>query len=396
MVCLSGVRQGRRHLKRAGTRRLTLVLIVCLATAGAAGLDSVAKPDGRVAPHVQALSPDDQVAGQVPLVYRDLYVPLNVSRFEGPYPTARALPSYTPTRTQTPLPTLTPSITPTPGPSPTPTLPPVGHPDDPETIILQVGWSDTNQPGHTWEEMNGTPFFTLYGDGRLIGGHVLFNWRQRLYEGRVDEAQIQDWLRRLTYGIGFFRLEAEYEHPDYTKLDAHVYVRYGPGGADYGRVSIGGFTEWLSDEVPYQPDVEAVKQLAEFVKELETFSDANLVSEHYPEHYTVLSMEVNRYLPSPPEWENELDIIAISDSAPRRRGGGYVHGPPGHLVVDSEQGLELWDYVTNDARRDWPGLNQAAEYLAGGRRFVVGVRQEVPGESPFLPAALREEWYRKD
>ncbi len=334
--------------------------------------------------------------GQLPLAYRDQFVPIGLVRLSGPFPPARALPSRTPTITATPLPTLTPTITPTPGPSPTPTKPIVSYPDDPETIVLQVGWSDTDQPGLTWEEMNGTPYFTLYGDGRLIAGDRLFDWRQELRLGNATEAQIQDWLYNLTYEIEFFTLDDEYVHPDYSKFAIHTFVRYGKGARDYHRTTIRGFTRWLRDPLPAGPDVDRVRQTAEFVKRLEEHASQELEEAYYPDRYTVLSMEVNPYLPAPPAWEHSLDIVAVSDSAPLRWGDDYVHGPPGHLIVGSEMGLELSDAVSVDAKRDWPGLNLAAEYALGVRRFVVGIRKEVPGGSDFLPPTLHEEWYRDD
>ncbi len=272
----------------------------------------------------------------------------------------------------------------------------MAYPKDPEAVIIQVGWTDTDQPGHAWEEMNGTPFFTLFGDGRLIAGHALFDWEQPLYEGQVDEDRIQEWLRELTYDIQFFTLEDRYEHPDYTKFVTHVYVRYGRGARDFGRLSIAGFPRWLRDPLPDMDDAEQVRQAAEFVKHLEAFATRTLDTPFSPQRFTVLSMEVNPYLPSPPRWTHSLDIRAISDSAPRRYGGGYVHGPPGHLVMDTARGVEIRDIVAVDAQRDWPGLNLAAEYAYGGQRFVVGVRQEIPGESFFLPDEVRAEWYRED
>ncbi len=336
--------------------------------------------------------------------YSDRFLPALLRDMGLPFPPVRALPSFTPSPSHTPgpSPTRPPSRTPTasitPGPSPTPTRPGgvVAHPTDPATIILQIGWSDTGQPGAAWEEMNGTPFLSLYGDGRLIAGHRLFDWEHSLFEGRVEEDQIQEWLRTLTYDLRFFTLEERYEHPDQLGFAVHVYVRFGSAPRDFRRVSLTGFPRWLVDPLPAIADAERVRELASLVKSLESFTSGSLNAVYEPAEYTVLSHETRGLLATAPTWNHPLDIVAISDRAPLRPEGGNVHGPPGHQRVDAALGTELQTIVASDARRYWPALNLAAEYAARRRRFVVGVRPEVPGGSPFLPDPLRETWYRVD
>ncbi len=272
----------------------------------------------------------------------------------------------------------------------------VAHPTDPATIILQIGWSDTEQPGACWAEMDGTPFFTVYGDGRLIAGQRLFDWEHSLFEGRIDEDQLQEWLRTLTYDLRFFTLDERYEHPDQLSFAVHTYVRFGTGPRDYHRVSVAGLPRWLVDPLPSVDDAQRVRELALYVKSLERFATTVLNRPYEPTEYTVLSHEIRGILAAPPVWRHSLDIVAISDRAPLRPEAGNVHGPPGHQRIDAGLGAELQAIVAADARRYWPGLNLAAEYVARNRRFVVGVRPEVPGNSPFLPDRLRDTWYRVD
>lgn len=344
-----------------------------------------------------------QIARSTP-TYSDLFVPALWSDFRLPFPAVETMPAPsrtatpTATRTATRLPTRTPTASHTPGPSPTPTRRGgfVAHPTDPATIILQVGWSDSEQPGAAWEEMNGTPFFTLYGDGELIAGPRLFDWEHKLLAGRVDEEQIQAWLQHLTYEVGFFRLAERYEHPNQATFAVHVYVRFGDRPRDFGRVSLAGYPLWLQEPLPPGEQAEQAGALARFVQRLEAFAASTLRNSYEPASYTVISHEIYGLLAAPPTWSHPLDIVAISDRAPLRPIGGNVRGPPGHQIVDASLGRELQAIVTADARRYWPGLNLAAEYVARRRRFVVGIRPEVPGESPFLPDSLREVWYRRD
>lgn len=341
------------------------------------------------------------VEADTPTYASDRFIPLAMSGFAAPFPT---LPTALPATATRPLPTAPPSTTPvptgttTPGPSPTPTLPggPVEHPTSPDTIILQLGWSDTDQQGAAWEEMNGTPFFTVYGDGRAIGGPALFDWRQPLFEGFANEDEIQGWLRPLTYQAQFYTLKHRYDAPGLRTFAVHLYVRYGDGRDDYHRVSLGGFTRWLGADTEPGSEAERVRLLAQLVKDMERFSRERLATPFVPEEHTVLAHEVNRILPVAPAWRHSLDIAAISDRAPLDPEGGNVHGPPGHQRLAGDAGRAVREVVAPDARRDFPGYNEAAEYSFRGRRFVVGARQEVPGGSPFLPDSLRRVFYRVD
>ncbi len=341
------------------------------------------------------------VQADTPAYASDRFIPLAMSGFSAPFPTLPTAPAPSPTR---PPPTVPPTATPTatrtitPGPSPTPTQAggPVEHPTDPDTIILQLGWSDTDQQGAAWEEMNGTPFFTVYGDGHAVGGTALFDWRQQLFEGSASEDEIQAWLRPLTYQAQFYTLKYRYDAPGLRTFAVHLYVRYGDGKEDYHRVSLGGFTRWLSTSVEPGSEEERVQMVAQLAKDMERFARERLRTPFEPAEYTVLAHEVNRILPAAPAWSYGLDIAAISDRAPLDPEGGNVHGPPGHERVGADVGRAVQAIVVPDAQRDFPGYNGATEYSYRGRRFVVGARQEVPGGSPFLPDSLRRVYYRAD
>ncbi len=136
----------------------------------------------------------EPTATRVPTATLDPSVPTNTSR----------APTRTPRPTNTPLPTDTP------GPSPTATLSggQVDHPTGSEAIVLQIGWRDefSGYFSDVWEEMNGTPWITVYGDGRVIASKGLPNREQDLLVGQMDEYTVQRWLRALAYDAQFFSL----------------------------------------------------------------------------------------------------------------------------------------------------------------------------------------------
>lgn len=303
-----------------------------------------------------------------------------------PPPTSAATPGPSPTASATATATATPA--------PTADTRRVVYPAEPGTIVLQVGQSDTEQDGPAWEEMNGTPYLTVYGDGRVLAARRLHAAIETLHEARVDDARIQSWLVPITYDVQLFTLAERYDHPETDHFAAHVYVRYGPDEAQAKRVSVGGLRRWLDDPLPDVPDAARVRLLAERLVALGEYT-AGLDAPYAPEQFTIIAHEVNG-TGAAPRWPLGLDVLAISNAAPLRPSDGNPHGPPGHLVVDAAVGAEARTTTVADARRDFPGFNFAARYRVGSRYVVVGARPEVPGGSLFLPRRLHEQWYRRD
>ncbi len=378
---------GSRNTKRELRTRLALV----------GGLLAIAT----IAALATATAP---VAGQG--AYTDLYMPLAMSGSEmlsgqGEPPFVPTLVPPTVTSTSTPLPTATNTLPPTDGPTategplPTPTLPgaPVTYPTDPDTIVMQIGWTATDQIGEVWEEMNGTPWFTLYGDGRLIAGHTLFDRKQELFDGQVDDYRIQLWLRHLTYDVGFFTLKRVYAHPRSTKPILHFYVNTRGG---YRRVSLQGFRRWETHEAPDEPDRANVVMLAQFARSLEEYVADRLENPYSPTWYTILAQKVNpKMLDTAPRWQGKVNVAAIAAAAPTAA-SNYVDKVVGHKFVKADLGKEVQDYVVPFADEMFPFSNRAGYFSAGGRHHSVGARQEVPGGSQFLPDQDRSFWYRSD
>jgi hypothetical protein len=74
----------------------------------------------------------------------------------------------------------------------------------------------------------------------------------------------------------------------------------------------------------------------------------------------------------------------------------YVDHVPAHRFYGREQGLELRAIVVPEAEQTWGIYNRAAEFDEAGRHYAVGIRQELPGDSLFLPDTKRISWYRRD
>jgi hypothetical protein len=272
-------------------------------------------------------------------------------------------------------------------------------PRDADTIVLQLGRSETSQPGEAWEEMNGTPYLTLYGDGRLIASRYLFGFDQTLYETRLDEEQMQTLLVPLHFDIDVFRLRSLYSHPRNSQFVGHLFLRFGQGESEFKQVRVTGMTRWRREDLPPDgvEDGERIKQLVDWMYALEDDLTVALDEPFAVERYTIIAHEV---LPSgnAPAWPLALDIKAISDSAPLRTAEGNVHGPPGHRFVDGEQGDPIREATARDAKANHPGQNFAAAYTTRGtsNHVVVGARSEVPGGTLFLPDRVYDRWYRED
>ncbi len=333
--------------------------------------------------------------------YSDLYFPQLLDRHEGQYPDAPT--AVPPTETSVPtVPTAAPTGTNTAGPSPTQSPPPtptlpgaeVRYPTTPGTIVMQIGWTETDQPGEVWEEMNGTPYFTLYGDGRLVAGRKLLDRRHDLFDGHVDEYVIQSWLRRLTYDIKFFHMREEYEHHRGSKPVMHVYVCT-TGGENWVRLR--GFINWEEYEEPDEPDRFRVNMLTEFVRDIEEYSAGHLEEPYVAEWYTVLAQRTNpQMLPGKlPRWSGSVNVHAVAAAAPTAA-SNYVDKVVGHKFVSGDVGKQIDDFVTPISEAQWMFYNLAAEFSAGGRSHAAGARREVAGGSVFLPEEKRDFWYRSD
>lgn len=301
-------------------------------------------------------------------------------------PTAAMSPTAGPTATPAP-PTATPTATPDPR--------RVDAPTDAETIVLQIGRTDAEDQGIAWEEMSGTPYLTVYGDGRVIAFRRLFSYDQTLHETRVDAAQVQAWLVPLVHDIGLAGLAARTNHPADSRFAAHLYLRHGPATDDWTRVSIGGLSYWLEGELPDLPDAARIRRLAAFIAGLEPFTTA-LDTPYAAAEYTIISHEMAGT--GAPSWPLRLNIKKISDAAPIRTGEGYIHGPPGHLVANAATAQPVRDLTVRDARERFPAHAFVATYRASGSPnvFAVGARPEVPGGSRWLPERTYDRWYRKD
>lgn len=326
------------------------------------------------------------------------HLPLVLNSHSGAFPTVRPT-EATPGATYTGRPSRTPRTTATSataGPSPTATLRgedleyPTGS-----TIVIQIGWTWKDQVAPVWQEMEGTPWFTVYGDGRLIAGHKLFDRSQRLFEGRVDDHQIQLWLRALGYEVGIFSLDEAYDHPQSTKPSVHVYVRLSDG---FKRVTVRGWDAWVAGAPPSVPDSYSVKRLTEFVLGLEEQMAATLTEPYQADWYTICAQQTRPepLLPTAPQWPNQrVSIEAIADSAPLAK-PSKIDRLVGHMFVGPELGRELWNVIAPEADAYFPFLYRAMQFYSQDRPIAVGARQEVFGGSPFLPDWISEGWYRQD
>jgi len=339
----------------------------------------------------------------------DIYLPICMRSFAGPFPDPPTVApatqepdTATPTEAVGPTEPPSPTPLPSPTPSPTPLGPPIAHAED-DTIILQIGRTSTGGPGAVWEEMNGTPWFTLYGDGRVIAGRKMNDVTKPLFEGHVDEETIQGWLGELVYGVGFLELQEDYVHGFEAKPEVHIYL---DTEADKHRVSLRGFPYFERRGAPDYPEDEAsLKRLTSFVRTLEASLQAELgdvVAQPFePECFTVLAQD-NRHspiLPDPPKWEHSLSIMPIARAAPTAA-SNYVDRVVGHKFVDGELGASVQAYIVPIAEYWFPLENRAAEFVVGARHHTAGARKEVPGGSLFLPNNVNDGrgwfWYRRD
>jgi hypothetical protein len=352
-------------------------------------------------------------------VRADAFMPILMRSQEKPYPVALTAPATNtvpPTNTaapgeatatsrlptRTPRPTNTDLPTNTPGPSPTPTLSgeEVNYPTEPGTIVMQIGWTDefAGTFSNVWEEMNGTPWLTVYGDGRIIaskGG--LPNREQDLVVGHLDEHMMQLWLRGFAFDTQYFAIEKEsYSHPRNSKGRLHFYVAIAGGSK---RLSVNGFRSFERYPVPDTPEM-PYTQIAAVVKlarQMETWIGGNLSEPYVVEKYTVVVQQEKVLDPNfpLPKWSHNLNIRSVADAAPTAA-SNYEDHVPGHSFQNQKTGEELRAIVLPEADTTWGSENRAALFSLGGKLFVVGVRQEVPGGSLFLPNPLRSYWYRRD
>lgn len=307
-------------------------------------------------------------------------------------PTSAVQPTLGPTRT--PLPTFT-ALPPTATATATADPRRAAYPTDAAQIVLQIGRTDAEDQGIAWEEMSGTPYLTVYGDGRVIAFRRLFSYDQTLYETRVDDAQIQRWLVPLHYDVKIFDLEARYNHPDESRFAAHLFMTFGTGEKDWKRVSIGGLNHWVEGDLPPDPAAARIRALASLILGLEPFT--KVLDEPYAAgEFTIISHEIAGT--GAPTWPLRLNVKKISDAAPLRTGEGYVHGPPGHLIATAATAQPVRDLTVKDARERFPAHAFVATYKTSGSAnlFAVGARPEVPGGSRWIPERTYDKWYRKD
>lgn len=346
-------------------------------------------------------------------VQADAFMPILMRSQEKPFPLALTAPptdtraAGEPTATQrpptrTPRPTNTDLPTNTPGPSPTPTLAggEVNYPTDPGTIVIQIGWTDefAGTFSNVWEEMNGTPWLTVYGDGRIIaskGG--LPNREQDLMVGQLDEHMMQLWLRGFAFESQYFSIEKDrYSHPRNSKGHLHFYVAIAGGSK---RLTLNGYRTFERYVLPDDPDmpytqIAAVMKLA---RQMEDWIEGSLSEPYVVDKYTVVVQEEKTVDPgfTVPKWSHNLNIRAVAEAAPTAA-SNYLDKVPGHSFQSQKTGEELRAIVLPEADTTWGSENRAALFSLGGKRYVVGVRQEVPGGSIFLPEPYRSYWYRRD
>ncbi len=331
---------------------------------------------------------------------QSLSVYLPASMKKGALVGVRPLPSATrrppATATEGPTSTRTPLNDASPTPSTTPAGGDVGHADD-DTIILQIGITETDQPSGVWEEMNGTPWFTLYGDGTVIASKLLPDPAQALFTARVSEEQIQVWLRELSYGVNLYNFPDDptlIEHAgSLGKPVLHFYMNT-TGGRDK-LVELRGFRHWERRPPDDHPWRAPITRLLGFTRGLEAWGQANLTTPYEPEEYALIVQHQNpELLPEAPPWDG-IALNPIAMAAPTAA-SNYVDHVPAHKFIGAAFGRELQAIVEPEWRATWGIYNLAAEFDQVGRHYAVGIRQELPGESLFLPAFKRANWWRRD
>jgi hypothetical protein len=310
--------------------------------------------------------------------------------------TATATDLATPVPTSTgPTPTRTPPPTDTPTPRPTTIGGHVGHAEGQE-IVLQVGFTDTDEAGEVWEEMNGTPWFTLYGDGRVIAQHELGDLEKKLYEGQVDEDMIQAWLQEMVYGAHIYEIpdDANLYHPaGIGKPILYVYVATTGGGG--ARMTIPGYRDWERHPVTDHPYNDPIQRALTMVEDMQTWAKEQATAPYESDSYTLIVQWAHpERLPNAPSWDGP-PVRHIAEAAPTAQ-SNYVDHVPGHKFVSGDDGRELEALVRPAWLQSWGIYNLAAEFTIGGRNYDIGLRQEVPGGSPFLSDVRRRDWYRRD
>ncbi len=328
-------------------------------------------------------------ASQAPTLTVSVHLPRVLHTFGGAFP--RPEPATATPRGPATAATNTPTVsrTPLPRPTRTPTATPesIDYPRGSGTIILQMGWTYGDTIGNVWQEMEGTPWLTLYGDGRLIAGPKLLDRMQLLYETRLSERDVARWMDQLAYRVTFFSMNSTYAHPAQMNLTLHVYGRITAGS---WRVSLRSWEEWARGPAPDIPGAGDAMRLVNYVKERES-ELATILSEPYQaEKATILAQESQPpFVPDPPQWPlANIDVAAIADQAPR--------GRVGHRFVGADLAAQAMAAVVPVADQYFPFEYRVAEFLVGSRTIAVGVRQEVLGGSEFLPPSVREAWYRRD
>jgi hypothetical protein len=132
-----------------------------------------------------------------------------------------------------------------------------------------------------------------------------------------------------------------------------------------------------------------------FARHLEEWGRANLTEPYRPEEYTLIVQHQNpNLLPEAPPWPS-IALRALAEAAPTAA-SNYVDHVPAHKFVGAVFGRELLAIVLPEAESTWGIYNRAAEFDEGGRHYAVGIRQEIPGDSLFLPGVKRTNWYRRD
>lgn len=302
--------------------------------------------------------------------------------------------------TRTPRPTNTPLPTDTPGPSPTATLAggEVEHPTSADTIVLQVGWMDEYGGffSNVWEEMNGTPWITVYGDGRILASKGLPNRERDLLVGKLDAYTLQRWMRAFAYDVQYFELGPEYYYPGNPKGHLLTYIRIDAGSK---RVRLAGWRSFERRPVPEGPEMPSTKITAmlQTMRMMEAWVNDNLTEPFTETEYTVVVQEEKYVDPGfpLPRWPHSLNLRSIADAAPTAA-SNYQDRVPGHHFPSRAVGEELRAIVVPEADATWASENRAAMFTQSGRNYVVGVRPEVPGGSEFLPEKERAYWYRRD
>ncbi len=140
-----------------------------------------------------------------------------------------------------------------------------------------------------------------------------------------------------------------------------------------------------------------ISAVIQVIRMMEGWVNDNLSEPYTVTDYTIV-IQQEKYVDVGfplPKWPHGLNLRAVADAAPTAA-SNYVDRVPGHYFANETVGKEIRDIVVPEADVTWAGENRAAMFAQGGRNFVVGARQEVPGGSLFLPDQERNHWYRRD